>query len=421
MDKAHLDVWSKSWLKSVSTLNLFPTGALKTIERTSYWSKPLDGNFSAPLTPERTDISPNPADRRKEVVTTTLVGKEEHQPSPSGDEEQAAVKGPDSSLFSASSSSSSSSSSHYIDAIVDKHQGNLSTEIQLILQRESIHLSLPQTPHSTSRGDGQCTLPPCKLVSQFSQYVSFYNPRPPVHEYVGSLQDGIDSLLKELHDCWLSQARPPDSSDPSGRSSTDKGLASNVDAFVSSIRECSDVEAPRSSSTQSAGPLRPHPPDNDSPARPPHAVPSAPPSQPAQSTETDSSDRLNAGNASSPPTTTLCSLISQIQPELLSNLSEIVQNVEKNSVQFYVHATEPEDSVYEEIKVAALVLCTSSVCISNVSDCGCIEGVSSSSVDQCRPLVAKWYNSTNLLFAGAPVEAGQRAPESSGLPTARER
>lgn len=301
---------------------------------------------------------PNPADRKKEAVTTTLVGQEEHQPSPSGDEEQAAVKGPDSSLFSASSSSSaaSTSSSHYIDAIVDKHQGNLSTEIQLILQRESIHLSLPQSPHSTSRGDGQSTPPPCKLVSQFSQYVSFYNPRPPVHEYVSSLQDGIDSLLTELHDCWLRQAHPRNLSDPSD---TDKALASNVDAFVCGIREGREGEASRSPSAHTAGPWRPRPPDEGLPA-PLCAVPSAPPSQPAQSAEPHPSDGFTGADrtachpASTPPATELSSLISQIQPEIFSNLFEILQNVEKNSVQFYVHATEPGDSVYEEIKVDAM-------------------------------------------------------------------
>lgn len=353
-------------MRLVSTLIiLLPAGASKVIDKNSYWSKPLDGAFSSssPLAPERTNILPNPADRKKEAVTTTLVGQEEHQPSAGGNEEQVAVKRTGGSLFSASSSSSSFSTSlHHIDAILDKHQGNLSTEIQLILQRESIHLSLPQSPHSTSRGDGaQCAPPPCKLVSQFSQYVSFYNPRPPVHEYVSSLQVGIDSLLTELHDCWPSRAQPCDlydpakPSDPSGSPDTENALASTVDAFVSSIRESRDGEASRSPSTQTSGQWRPHPPDDGSPA---------PPSQPASTrdhtAEPNPHDRFNAmdgtprGPASSPPpTTALSSLISQIQPEVFSKLVEIVQDVKKNSVQFYVHATEPGDSVYEEIKVTA--------------------------------------------------------------------
>lgn len=301
-------------------------------------------------------------------MTTTLVGQEEHQPSASGDEAQGTTTRADGSLFSASSSSSSSSSSHHIDAIVDKHQGNLSTEIQLILQRESIHLSLPQSPHSTSRGDGPCDPPPRKLVSQFSQYVSFYNPRPPVHEYVSSLQDGINSLLTELHDGWPSGTHPSDLYDPSDPSrpsdpsEKNKVLASTVGAFVSSIREGWDGEASRSPSAHASGPWRPRPPDDGSPAPPCNTL-SAPLSQPAsthdQSAESNPRDRFNGVDetphrpASSPPATALSSLISQIQPEVFSKLEEIVQDVKKNSVQFYVHATEPGDHVYEEIKVTA--------------------------------------------------------------------
>lgn len=290
-------------------------------------------------------------------MTTTLVGQEEHQTSASSDEEQVAKKRPGGSLFSTPSTSTSTSSSHHIDAIVDKHQGNLSTEIQLILQRESVHLSLPQSPHSTSRGDAQCAPPPPrKLVSHFSQYVSFYNPRPPVHEYVSSLQDGIDSLLTELHDGWLSRAPPSDSSDPSD---TDNALASKVDAFVSSIREGKEGEA--SPSAHAPEPWKPRPPDDSSPV-PPRSAQSAPPSLPAsareQSAELDPRDRLNDGTphrpgSSSPPAAALSSLISQIQPEVFSKLVEIVQDVKRNSVQFYIHATELGDSVYEEIKVTA--------------------------------------------------------------------
>lgn len=289
----------------------------------------------------------------------TLVGQEEHQTSASSDEERATKKRPGGSLFSTPSSSSSSASSHHIDAIVDKHQGNLSTEIQLILQRESIHLSLPQSPHSTSRGDS--LPPPRKLVSHFSQYVSFYNPRPPVHEYVSSLQDGIDSLLMELHDGWLSRAHTSDSSHPSN---TDNALASTVDTFVSSIREGREGEPSRSPSVHTPESWRPHPPGDGSPAPPPrNSALSAPQSLPTsacgQSAELDPRDHFDdvdgasrrPGGSSSPPAAALSSLISQIQPEVFSKLVEIVQDVKRNSVQFYVHATEPGDSVYEEIKV----------------------------------------------------------------------
>lgn len=283
-------------------------------------------------------------------MTTTLVGPEEPQPSVSGDEGQAAMKRAGGSLFPAPSSSSS----HHIDAIVDKQKSNLSTKIQLILQRESIHLSLPQSPHSTSGGDAQCEPAPHKLVSRFSQYVSFYNPRPPVHEYVSSLQDGISSLLTELQDGWLSPAQPSDPPEPS-----DPPNSSNPSGKNNAL--ASKVGAARSPSAHAATQWRPRPPNG-------HASPplSAPPSQPAsarvQSAEPHPHDGVGGvdgtpqGPAPYSPATALSSLISQIQPEVFSNLAEIVQDVKRNSVQFYVHATEPGDAVYEEIKVTVFCL-----------------------------------------------------------------
>uniref|UniRef100_A0A671XYD9 Uncharacterized protein n=1 Tax=Sparus aurata TaxID=8175 RepID=A0A671XYD9_SPAAU len=120
----------------------------------------------------------------------------------------------------------------HIDNIVDKHLGDFSSEMQDVLQEESVHYSFPQSPHSTSNTDTaalQHTLPPTPL-SQFSQYVSFYNPCPPVQDYVDSLQDSINSVLAELGDSWPSH-KPA----PSG-TNIDAALANTVSAFVSSIR-----------------------------------------------------------------------------------------------------------------------------------------------------------------------------------------
>lgn len=50
-----------------------------------------------------------------------------------------------------------------------------------------------------------------------------------------------------------------------------------------------------------------------------------------------------------PPTTGLSSIINQLQPEMFSNLVEIIKDIKRNSVQFYLHGTEPGDN--KDIKV----------------------------------------------------------------------
>lgn len=465
-------------------------GVSKGLEEKSYWSKQPNGG---PLTstsiqqsispaPKRTSISPNTTEREKQgaqektahkkinaehlaaateplekviksakgeqVAETVLL--EEHKITAGGDKEQKAEakKLPNDSLFSPSYSSSPATCPlGHIDSLIDKHQGHLSTEIQLVLQRESIHYSLQQSPHSTSNTDAtaaQHTLPH-KPMSQFSQYVSFYNPCPPVQDYVSSLQDDIDSLLTELNDAWPSHKHPSNLTD------TDNTLASKVDAFVSSIREAKstsgirdgEVTAACSSASQTAGPCRegeawqPHAkfPDNAPPAShvtlsvstslsdsgcesasstSRHSPPSiSPQSQQSHKTGINHTVRharansigrtlhcaaaVESGNSlpgssceltlpgfsgvskhtmeaqhlsetapnlppvgdpaprsgTSPPATILSSLISQLQPEVFSNLVEIIKDVKRNSVQFYIHASEPGDQVYEEIKVTS--------------------------------------------------------------------
>ncbi|XP_062264804.1 uncharacterized protein tasora isoform X1 [Platichthys flesus] len=118
-----------------------------------------------------------------------------------------------------------------IDSIVDKHLGNFSSEMQLLLQEESIHYIFPQSPHSTSNTETTAPLdkPPKTLTSQFSEYVSFYNPCLPVNDYVSSLKDGINSMLVEL-----GGSRRSHDADTS-RTNSDM-LASSVSSFVASIR-----------------------------------------------------------------------------------------------------------------------------------------------------------------------------------------
>jgi len=52
-----------------------------------------------------------------------------------------------------------------------------------------------------------------------------------------------------------------------------------------------------------------------------------------------------------PPPAALSTLISQLQPEVFSSLVEIIKDVKRNSLQFYVHSCEPEDLLYDHFRV----------------------------------------------------------------------
>lgn len=127
----------------------------------------------------------------------------------------------------------SSSPSHpfgHIDSIVEKHLGHFSAEMQLALQQESISYNYPDSAQVPTEATAFWHGFPYRPISQFSQYVSFYNPCPPVQDYVSSLQDNIDCMLTEMVDEW------PRDKPASAPQNGDTTLASKVSAFVSSIR-----------------------------------------------------------------------------------------------------------------------------------------------------------------------------------------
>ncbi|XP_060897283.1 protein TASOR isoform X1 [Labrus mixtus] len=308
-----------------------------------------------------------------------------------------------------------------IDNIVDKNLGNFSSDIQLLLQGENIHYSSPQSPHSTSNTETLAL--PHAHISQFSQYVTFYNPRPSVQDYISSLQDSMSSMLTDCEESWPS-GKPPATS----QASADVSLESSVSAFVSSIR-ASNVNTDRedgeladadsggevwqpltitkqftdatdnrksptfhvtlSDSTSASGSgCKPastavlqtppqHSPtleitrtvandiretQNNSATRAVHCnsgaevtnceltLPAKPshPSEPVSSPASEAVSGPDSGPA--PPATALSSLISQLQPEVFNSLVEIIKDVKRNSLQFYLHTSETGDPVYEGIK-----------------------------------------------------------------------
>ncbi|KAK2861669.1 hypothetical protein Q5P01_001202 [Channa striata] len=346
-----------------------------------------------------------------------------------------------------------------IDSIVDKHLGDFFSEIQHLLQEESIHYNFPQSPHSTSNPESTGRHPtlPHTSASHFSQYVAFYNPCPPVQDYVHSLQDSINSMLTEFEK-WPSHRAN------TGHTDADAALASKVSAYVAGIRAANaktdtDDEISASSGELSAADVttsasqapvvwqpdaaikrfsdatnsRNSPTSNVTLSTPTSVSGSAyqlasirppsvksPPSQwqPQQShtveidstvtqnvraTQDNSSVRTGhyatgaeAGNSfadlnstfkstlpgfsvlsktlaepskstepvsssasvsvsgpdggPAPPVTALSSLISQLQPEVFNSLVEIIKDVKRNSLQFYLHNTELGDQVYRDVK-----------------------------------------------------------------------
>ncbi|XP_047439664.1 protein TASOR isoform X2 [Mugil cephalus] len=392
-------------------------------------------NASAPQ--RRTNSSPPPADsllKNEQEKQAAEKGQTKGEVTDSSTEmeqrgkvkEQVGV-----SLFSPSVSSTAACPRRDIDSIVDQHLGDFSSDVQLLLQEESVHYSFPQSPHSTLNPDAaapQHTLPYVS-VAPFSQYVSFYNPCPAVHDYVSSLQDNINNMLTEFEDTWPRQK--PDAS----RTSADSTLANTVSAFVASVRAANaktdaedEVPAPFGGQTAADGQkkteawqpdatnCRSSPtsyvsfsvptsasssvyqlPNTDVPCSPntsaqsqwkpqrshsvtqntaraghctdgaegqatsrdaslsgfggvsktwtdsPHALS---PSEPVSS----STSASVPGAVPAPPATALTSLISQLQPEVFNNLVEIIKDIKKNSLQFYLHCTEPGDQVYEDVK-----------------------------------------------------------------------
>lgn len=335
-------------------------------------------------------------------------------------------------VFSPSASSAAACTD--INGIVDKHLGDFSSEIQLLLQEESTHYNLPHCPHFTSPPAAPKPQPALSYasVSQFSQYVSFYNACPSVQSYVDSLKDSISSVITECDDSWRQHLEP-----------TDAALANRVSAFVASVRAANDTgREDEAADGGSAAPQRPsggseawlpdtanygNPPNShvSLPVPPPssntsiHCPPSTSPHSqwtpqqshtgeisrtitqsvsqtqengtartvlctaadrggnlPAQSIIVTlpglggSSDPLGeashpsesdlspgsvpgASVGAAPPATALSSLISQLQPDVFNSLVEIIKEVKKNSLQFYIHGTEPGDEVTTDIKVTS--------------------------------------------------------------------
>eukprot|EP00063_Salmo_salar_P046636 XP_014021471.1 PREDICTED: protein FAM208A-like isoform X1 [Salmo salar] len=74
-----------------------------------------------------------------------------------------------------------------VNCVLDQQFSDFSTEMQILLLRESVHYSSPLIPSQSPPGQ-----PP---ILPFSEYVSFYNSSPSMQAYVSSLRDRMGTVI----------------------------------------------------------------------------------------------------------------------------------------------------------------------------------------------------------------------------------
>ncbi|KAM8914826.1 protein TASOR isoform 2-T2 [Spinachia spinachia] len=190
-----------------------------------------------------------------------------------------------------------------LDSVVDKQLSDFYSEIRLLLQQHSVHYSFPPQ-HSPSNTETSAL--PHSLQRTFSQYVTFYNPCPPVQDFVCLLQDGINGMLTEFDNSG------PAHKAGTSRADVDSALASSVSQFVSSIRAGKDKTGSEDSDlrgepTAAEGPA----PSTGGVASQPHAVakqvPDTANSKPPTSHVTLSVTTSKSGSCSKPTSVSVLS------------------------------------------------------------------------------------------------------------------
>ncbi|KAM6979745.1 protein TASOR-like [Aplochiton taeniatus] len=274
-----------------------------------------------------------------------------------------------------------------VDSIVQEQLGDFSSEMQLLLHGESVDLNSRLGP-STASATLHTPHPP---LPPFSEYVLFYSSSLPVLDYVSCLREDISTLLDwqqaPPHQPPPYQAPPPacvgdrggpDSAgtdfreDPFRRSrdSDSRDTTTTIPGLgqpgqhpqANPIPEPSPRAHPQANPIPELSP-RAHPQANPIPEPSPRAHPQANPipepsprAHPQANPIPEPSPRAHPqANPITEPSPgahpqAISSLISQLHPEVFSNLQEIMKDVQRNSVQFYIHSMEREDKVHDNIK-----------------------------------------------------------------------
>lgn len=286
-----------------------------------------------------------------------------------------------------------------VDHIVDEQISGFSSEVEQLLRGNNIYYVSCLSSQSSRE-------PPKTPVLPLSNYVSNFNTPFPVCNYISSFQDSLKVFIDSQRASGAHAAQDVSSS------SSETEVTSNVPDTSSNINPCtssSSISKPNTfeSSLKSCSPTSALPdsmpqlqhrsslPDPDVHEPPQKMWPLEQDSVCQKNLEANisnnhqSSHEINGssvaeatealeGQIAHPAVLTedapmehahsaISSIIDQLQPEVINNLVEILKGVQKNSVHFYIHSMDEEESdVCWEIKVYFYKLRYTFICIHGI-------------------------------------------------------
>ncbi|XP_042604773.1 protein TASOR-like isoform X2 [Cyprinus carpio] len=261
------------------------------------------------------------------------------------------------------------------DHIVDELVSGFSSEVEQLLRAKRIYY----VACSSTQGSREPLQTPAVPLSN---YVSNYNPPFPVSNYISSFHDSLMMFIDPQHVSRIPGAQedvtssssaaevPSDVPDTSSSFNPCASSSSN-NTFESSLTPCSPSSALPEQMTQPQH--HSSLPDPDLQQTPQQMWASEQDSVTQKTQEVNVPHDLHEINGSLAAETTgavegspgmpaedgqighahsaISSIIDQLQPEVISNLVEIIKGVQKNIVYFYIHSTDEEESdVCWEIK-----------------------------------------------------------------------
>ncbi len=267
------------------------------------------------------------------------------------------------------------------DHIVDELVSGFSSEVEQLLRAKHIYY----VSCSSTQGSREPLQTPAVPLSN---YVSNYNTPFPVSNYISSFHDSLMVFIDPQHvsqyhkDVTSSSSAADVPSDVPDMSSSFNPCGSSFsnNTFESSLTPCSPSSALPDPQPQHHSSL----PDPDLQQTPQQMWALEQDSVAQKTQDANAPHDLHEMNGSLVAETTgaveghpavlaedgpmvhahsaISSIIDQLQPEVISNLVEIIKGVQKNIVYFYIHSTDEEESdVCWEIKVHVVLqwLCQS--------------------------------------------------------------
>lgn len=228
-----------------------------------------------------------------------------------------------------------------VDCIVDEQISGFFAEVEDLLREERVYY-IPFSSCQSQRNPPQSTMVP------FSEYVSHFNTPIPMHSYVKSFRDSVNAYLVP----W----RNRQDSGTLVSSSVPAPARSAAAAFTfnsSTLREdhqqhLHDTQMINGSmqAEQSMG-MAEHNQGKTSNS----SISSWGISDAGESMANSRAANNDTTTPIEPAPTAFSNVISQLQPEVINTLMEIVRDVQKNTNHFFIHCVDEESDVCWEIKV----------------------------------------------------------------------